>query len=115
LPAPEISRPSPKSFVPPGTADEQALAKIWGEVLSLKDISLDDNFFDLGADSLSATRAFARINQFFGTNLTLREILEHPTVAAQAKMVRQNGDGRSFKLPPLVPRAKRKSPERLAV
>ncbi len=88
LPAPEASVLGEKRTVlPPRTADEQGLAEIWKEVLSLNEVGIDDNFFDLGGDSLSATRAFARINRSFGMDLTLREILERPTIGSLAELV----------------------------
>ena len=55
----------------------------------VKQIGIDDNFFELGGDSLSATRAFARTNRSFGVNLTLREMLEHPTIRSLAGLVLQ--------------------------
>lgn len=75
---------------PPRNAGEQHLCEIWQEALMLKQVGIDDNFFDLGGDSLSATRAFARINQSFGTALTLREILEHPTIRGLSELVARN-------------------------
>jgi hypothetical protein len=51
------------------------LAEIWADVLARQRIGLGDDFFELGGDSLAATRMFARINQSFGTNLTLRKCL----------------------------------------
>jgi acyl carrier protein len=81
LPSPdEATAQPPRSYLPPRSPEEQTLASIWQEVLLLKQIGVDENFFELGGDSLSATRVFARINRSFGTELTLREILEHPTI-----------------------------------
>src|SRR5262249_30495239 len=68
LPAPENSRSSLKPYVAPREADETALAEIWKEVLGMTQVSLEDDFFELGGDSLSATRAFARINKTFATD-----------------------------------------------
>jgi enterobactin synthetase component F len=56
----------------------------------LKQVGADDHFFDLGGDSLSATRAFARINTAFGTDLSLREILERPTIRRLAELLRDS-------------------------
>jgi acyl carrier protein len=87
LPAPETVVEVSRARVAPTNRDEVAVAEIWQEVLSLRDASIDDNFFDLGGDSLSATRAFARINKAFSTTLTLREILDHPTIRSLAELV----------------------------
>jgi acyl carrier protein len=66
------------------------LAEIWQEALMLDQVSVLDDFFELGADSLSATRAFARINKRFGINLALRAVFDNPTIAKLAKLVRDS-------------------------
>jgi amino acid adenylation domain-containing protein len=88
LPAPEESAARDKDYVGPRDEHEKALAEIWQEVLAVKQVSIDDDVFALGADSLSATRAFARINRKFGINLPLKAIFENRTVAALAPLVR---------------------------
>lgn len=88
LPAPEAQDGSSVSRTLPRTELEKALAGIFQEVLELKEVGIEDNFFDLGGDSLSATRAYARINRSFGANLSLREMLDRPTVAGLADLVK---------------------------
>jgi acyl carrier protein len=106
LPAPEDDLQPAKNHVPPRDAEEQSLAEIWQEVLMLKQVSADDNFFELGGDSLSATRAFARINKQFSMNITLREMFEHPTIAALAAIVRKQKGSSSTRSQP-IPRQPR--------
>ena len=93
LPAPEEMAARSLSYVAPRDEHERALAEIWQEVLTLRQIGADDDFFELGADSLSATRAFARINRRFGVNLPLRAIFENPTVAKLAVAARKAAPG----------------------
>jgi amino acid adenylation domain-containing protein len=88
LPAPEEAAQTARKYVAPKNDQEQVLAEVWQEVLALRQISTEDDFFELGADSLSATRAFARINRRLGINLPLRAIFENPTVAKLAAVVR---------------------------
>jgi amino acid adenylation domain-containing protein len=90
LPAPENTAQPGKPYVAPRTPEEQQLSQIWHEVLELSRIGIDDNFFELGGDSLSATRTFARINRTFGLAMTLREILEHPTLRLLAELIAKN-------------------------
>jgi amino acid adenylation domain-containing protein len=92
LPAPDVST-NPRPCVSPRNEDEQKIARIWMEVLGLKQLSTDDDFFELGGDSLSATRAFARINQSLGIGLTLREMFDNPTIASLAELIRNNRPG----------------------
>ncbi len=87
LPSPEEAIPTARKYVAPRNDHELALVEIWGEVLALRQFSIEDDFFELGADSLSATRAFARINRRFGINLPLRAIFENPTVAKLADVL----------------------------
>ena len=64
-----------------------ALVEIWQEVLLVRPISAEDDFFALGGDSLSATRLFARINRRFGADLPLRAIFENPTLSNLAGLL----------------------------
>ena len=51
----EVAKPEPATtFAAPHTPAEKALATIWKEVLSLNRVGVEDNFFDLGGDSLLA-------------------------------------------------------------
>jgi amino acid adenylation domain-containing protein len=90
LPAPESMSVKPRDYVAPRDEQERGLAEIWQQVLTLDKVSVKDDFFELGADSLSATRAFARINRRFAINLALRAIFENPTVEKLAAVVRNS-------------------------
>jgi mycobactin peptide synthetase MbtE len=68
----------------PQTESEMLLADIWAEIFDLPDISRDDDFFNLGGDSLSGAIVAARIHAALGVELTLGEIADHPTVLALA-------------------------------
>ncbi|HWH70257.1 MAG TPA: phosphopantetheine-binding protein, partial [Candidatus Sulfotelmatobacter sp.] len=108
LPAPESGGEMPRNYITPRSHDELGLAEIWKEVLSAPQVGIDDNFFELGGDSLSATRAFARINKAFGMALTLREMLEHPTIRSLAEVVGKH-KGTSVARASIIPRQRRAS------
>jgi amino acid adenylation domain-containing protein len=101
LPAPDEMAVKVKDYVPPRDERERALAEIWQEVLALKQVSIDEDVFALGADSLSATRAFARINRRLGIDLPLRAVFEHPTIAALAALSRNAQPGVAAR--PVIP------------
>ena len=85
LPDPDDSRPEiAERFVAPRTADEEALALIWRQILGLEQIGVHDNFFELGGHSLLATRVTSRVREEFHVELPLRTLFEQPTVAGLA-------------------------------
>jgi amino acid adenylation domain-containing protein len=103
LPAPDELAPTEGNYVPPRNDQERALVEVWEEVLAIRHIGIEDDFFDLGADSLSATRAFARINRRLGINLPLRAIFENPTVAKLSRVAQDSNP-----LPPSRPAIERR-------
>ncbi|MEU7004582.1 non-ribosomal peptide synthetase [Nonomuraea sp. NPDC046570] len=82
LPAPgsELS----DQFVAPRTPREEALAEIWSRVLGLPSVGVFDNFFDLGGHSLLAAKIISRVRKELGASLTLRTVIESPTIAELA-------------------------------
>jgi acyl carrier protein len=91
LPDPSRSRPElDTSFVASRTPIEEQLAKIWAEVLSLDQVGIHDNFFDLGGHSLAATRVVSQVIKRFQLELPLKSLFESPTVAQMAAVITQN-------------------------
>ncbi len=82
----EPPRPGHDS-VRPRTETEEALAAIWTELLDVQHVGLDDDFFDLGGQSLVAIKAVSRIRDTFEVNLALRNLFESPTVAGLAQVI----------------------------
>jgi acyl carrier protein len=58
----------------------ERLTAIWKQVLSISDISLDDDLFELGGNSLRATRLAARVKAEFGIELGIRKLYEARTI-----------------------------------
>lgn len=71
----------------PRTPTQQLLAIIWAETLGINGVGIDQSFFDLGGDSLSAVRVFARIKKAFGRNLPMAVLFEAPTIAQLARVL----------------------------
>ena len=78
--------PEEAAYVPPATSTEQKLARIWAEVLHHERLSVHDNFFAFGGDSIRALEVCGRAQQ---ENLTVspRLLLKHQTVATLAQAI----------------------------
>ena len=92
LPAPEYTDTG-AGYRAPATPVEEILAGIYAQVLGLERVGVDDSFFDLGGDSLSAMRVIAAINTSLDAGLAVRTLFEAPTVAQLAPRI--GGDGGS--------------------
>lgn len=77
--------------MPPHGATEQSLAAIWSEVLNVGAISREDDFFELGGNSLAGLRMFARIGREFGVSLPLSTLLHARTLRDLAQMIESGG------------------------
>lgn len=76
-----------KDFVAPATELEKILAEIWQNILNIKQIGVDDNFFDLGGSSLAAVRVIGRINQETKKNLGLTSLYQLSTIRLLARKI----------------------------
>ncbi|HEX7640719.1 MAG TPA: condensation domain-containing protein, partial [Burkholderiaceae bacterium] len=91
LPAPEQGAYVSQSYEAPQGEIEEILAGIWQELLRVECIGRHDNFFDLGGHSLLAVQLMTRIRQGLGREMALRQLFEHPTVAALARQLMRTG------------------------
>ncbi|MER7577579.1 acyl carrier protein [Streptomyces sp. NPDC126514] len=63
------------------------LTAVWQDVLGVHDITPDEDFFDLGGDSMAATAITAAIRAHTGRQIPVRMIFDNPTVAELAHAV----------------------------
>jgi non-ribosomal peptide synthetase component F/aryl carrier-like protein len=75
----------------PDTAVERAVAEVWAEVLGTGQVGVDDNFFDVGGNSLLVARVRTGLMERLGRELSLVELLRHSTIRAQAALLREPG------------------------
>jgi amino acid adenylation domain-containing protein len=88
LPSPaDRSQEREEGFVPPRDPTEQAVAKIWGQILGLDGLGAHDDFFELGGHSLMAAQVVSRIRDSFGVELPIRALFDSSSVAEFAEVV----------------------------
>ncbi|WP_369805187.1 amino acid adenylation domain-containing protein [Mycobacterium sp. IS-836] len=97
LPAPSYA--DVDGYRAPATPTEEILAGIYAQVLGLERVGVDDSFFDLGGDSLSAMRVIAAINTSLDAGLSVRTLFEAPTVAQLAPCIGDEGGRRQQLVP----------------
>ena len=90
-----LDRPALRS---PRTAAEQTVAAIWRDLLGVDEVGVDDDFYQLGGSSLVTLALESRLSGAGGA-VTLRDLLTHTTVAAQARLV----EAATPAAPPVLP------------
>ena len=91
LPAPEYT--DVDRYRAPATPIEEILAGIYAQVLGVERVGVEDSFFELGGDSLSAMRLVAAVNTGLDAHLSVRAVFEAPTVAGLAPRIGAVGVG----------------------
>ncbi|ARU63540.1 hypothetical protein CBW65_22920 [Tumebacillus avium] len=84
LPAPDRQRSEERnSFAAPSTPMELLLAEVWQEVLGLERVGVQENFFELGGDSIIGIQIIAKAKRA-GVSLTPKQLFQHQTIAQLA-------------------------------
>ncbi|NMO20133.1 LLM class flavin-dependent oxidoreductase [Pyxidicoccus fallax] len=89
LPVPTAARASRAAYVAPQSQLEQQIAEVWRRVLKVEQVGVNDNFFDLGGHSLLMVQVHTQLKAALGQDLPLLKLLEHPTISALARHLRQ--------------------------
>ena len=84
---PTTSVSEQRGYRAPVTHVEQTLCGIYAQVLGVDHVGVDDSFFDLGGDSLSAMRVVAAINSALDVELTLPGLFDAPTVGILSRQL----------------------------
>lgn len=86
LPAPDRHRPRlAAAAIAPRNALETAVAVLWAQALGLEAIGVEDNFFDLGGDSITAVQLTTATQRWLDAPLPLAALFDAPTVAAMCR------------------------------
>ncbi|WP_280479606.1 non-ribosomal peptide synthetase [Nocardia cyriacigeorgica] len=92
LPVPDFAAARRPYLAPRGPV-EQTVAAVFAEVLGSERVGADESFFELGGNSLSATRVVARVNAALGSTVALRDLFDAPTVAQLSARIVPATDG----------------------
>jgi SAM-dependent methyltransferase/acyl carrier protein len=91
LPAPDRARrEAATEYTAPTNDLEQVIATVWQDMLSIDRVGADQNFFDLGANSLMMVQVNGRLRSALGRSVSLVDMFRFPTVRALAAHL---GDG----------------------
>lgn len=100
LPKPaEADRPMDGEFVAARTEVEQKIAAVWRRILGVREVGMNDRFFDLGGDSLQAVRMLIQVNKDLGTTLDIPALNQVRTVGEMAGLI---GVAGSHRYPPYM-------------
>ncbi|GGU97547.1 hypothetical protein GCM10010211_75980 [Streptomyces albospinus] len=103
LTASDRVRPADRTtpYVAPATRHEKWLAEAWGKALKYDSVSVEDDFFACGGDSLTAVELILTTNREFHTRLPLQVVFEHPKLADLAARIADCTARPSSRLVPL--------------
>lgn len=88
LPSPDLDTVSAGTpHVAPRTATEAQIADMWATALGIESPGVDDDFFDVGGDSLKAAQIVTALRMEFGVEAAMRHLFEQPTIAGLSGIV----------------------------
>nr|WP_186329670.1 non-ribosomal peptide synthetase [Variovorax boronicumulans] len=97
LPDP-VAQPSAGTRAPANDM-ERAVLELWKDVLKVPTLGVQDNFFDLGGDSLAAVNMMSGLEKLVGRQVPLYLITEHPTVESLSAALQQHSSTPGLLLP----------------
>jgi phthiocerol/phenolphthiocerol synthesis type-I polyketide synthase E len=82
-------------YLPPTTEREGQLAGMWSELLGINRVGIEDDFFELGGNSLAVSQLLKRLRRAFSVSLSIRDLFAAPTIAALAAVIDARMTGRT--------------------
>jgi amino acid adenylation domain-containing protein len=88
LPAPNTKKDvASTDFVGPSSETEKSLVVLASKLMNLDSVGVTDNLFELGADSITATRFVSHIREQFQVQLSLTQVFQNPEISNLAQMI----------------------------
>lgn len=88
-----VSSQAKTEYKAPRNSTEGAIASIWQNLLKLEQVSVDDNFFEVGGHSLLAMRVVSSIRKQLQVELSIKSLFLHPTVEGLAGFIQKQEKG----------------------
>jgi amino acid adenylation domain-containing protein len=85
LPPPPLAQAAAQPEEPPGNETERIVARVWQQALGLPSVGRTENFFDLGAHSLTVAEAHAKLQEAMGREIPLVDLFQYSNVSALAR------------------------------
>lgn len=102
LPPPGKERPQLEApFIAPRTNLERQLVAIWAELLDLDEVGVNDDFFELGGDSLMAMRLVLQVENQLDYQVS-PDFFRQPTIAHLAQLITGEGKEPATNLIPAI-------------
>jgi amino acid adenylation domain-containing protein len=79
-------------YIAPDTELQKKIAEIWQKSLNLEKVGIQDNFFNLGGNSLLATQVISQMRQALQVEISIRRFFETPTIADLEREIQQNNN-----------------------
>jgi acyl carrier protein len=92
LPAPKADSYSTRSFEAPADDSELKIAEIWREVLQCTQVGREDNFFDLGGNSLHLMKVHGQLREAFHKDVAMVEMFRFTTIRTLANHLTKEED-----------------------
>jgi non-ribosomal peptide synthetase component F/acyl carrier protein/pyruvate-formate lyase-activating enzyme len=91
LPKPNVTRTKPRAnYVAPETGMEKLIAGLWKEVLQLERVGINDNFFDLGGNSLNIIEVNSKLQEQTGMDIPIVAMFTHSTIRKLVQNLEQH-------------------------
>ena len=101
LPRPEHSQPTPQGHAAPRSNEERLLADIWGRLLNVEEVSITDDFFEIGGHSLLAIQMMTQIENKTGIRVPVNVLFDNSTIEKLA--LKLNPESKTVEWKSLVP------------
>jgi acyl carrier protein len=83
-------------YVAPISEIEEKLSNIWKSLLDVNRVGMNDNFFDMGGDSIILVKAHAEISKLTSKKVKIIDLFNHPTISKLAQFIQQDGQVCSY-------------------